>query len=277
LVPLRRKFFANLVLFTFIFSLNAPLWSQERIKDFRSAGQKIALIGASTEFVEPEVKEKTLEQTRRIINRYSRTYGASSIASFKIGRNPNDQFYQPVDESLEKDQKAFLDLLAKDNAIDIMTLASIREVGDEFEVRMQFYDARIETLSKIEETTFSLNASQRALEIIVFRLMNYLDRDGYVHDSPQDFLETPEFLASLQQQTDFDLGGDEDFAISPEELSGGYLAGGSAVAGEKTPFWEAWWFWTLIGGSLLTAGGLSYYFLVVNQDPTRANVSFNLP
>ena len=152
----------------------------------------------------------------------------------------------------------------------------MREVADQYEMHLQLYDIRIETLSGIEQATYSYNSSKRALEVLVFRLMNYLDRDGYVHDVPQEFLETPEALASIQQQKSLEQTGGDQFSVKPEELGGGYLASGGSVAGEKTPFWEKWWFWSLIGGGLITAGGLSYFFLVVNQSPNSADVGFEL-
>jgi hypothetical protein len=51
-------------------------------------------------------------------------------------------------------------------------------------------------------------------------------------------------------------------------------AGTGTVGGEKTPFWETWWFWTIIGGGLVTGGSLAYYFLVIDQPTSKANVTF---
>jgi hypothetical protein len=249
----------------------------QTLRDFRGTPQKLSLIGAFTEFVEPELKERILQDTRRALNKYTRSYGAASIAAFKMGQNPNDLYFQPVQNSIEEDQKKYLNDLAKENSIDIIALSSIREVGDEFEMEIQLYDSRIEELSAIETTRFPYTSSKRALKVLAYRIMNYLDKEGYVQDTPQNFLTAPQEFQSAQQAQVLRDSGEDAFAVSPADLGGGYLAGGQTVGGEKTPFWERWWFWTLIGGGIVVGGGLTYYFLVVNQPPSKADIKFGLP
>lgn len=249
--------------------------AEEKLKNFRGTNQKLALVDAFNEFVEPPVVERLLNDLRKTLNKYSRSYGSSTIASFKGGTNPQNVYYKPTSSLLSDSQKTFLQAVSKDNSIDILVLTSLKGLGEEVEVQLQLYDARIETLSKIEEGAIALNASQRPLELLAFRVMNYLDKDGYVHDTPQDFLAPPLFLKdSSSASTGF---AEEDFSVNPQELGGGNLAGRVSIGGEKTPFWETWWFWTLIGGGLLTGGGLAYYFLVYNVPPDKANIDFDVP
>jgi hypothetical protein len=70
---------------------------------------------------------------------------------------------------------------------------------------------------------------------------------------------------------------EDEFFVDPENLARGQLADDASIGGEQTPFWEKWWFWTAIAAGLTTAGGLSYYFLVVDQPPSRARIRINLP
>jgi hypothetical protein len=267
----------SVISFVLLAGQNTAYSQEAKLQDFRGTTQKLALVGAFTEFVEPDVKEKTLQHARRALNRYTRSYGSASIASFKLANNPHDLFFRPAEAGLEEEQKKYLDQLVKENNIDIVALASIREVGEEFEMDIQLFDKRIEELSGIEKARFPYNGSRKALEILAYKVMNYLDREGYVQDSPQNFLTPPKAIEELAQANLLRESGEETFSINPADLGEGILADGTSIGGEKTPFWEKWWFWTLIGGTVAVGGGLSYYFLVVNQPPTNATVGFDLP
>jgi len=264
-------------LFLSLFSLSIQeTFSEEgaRLKDFRGTNQKVALLGAYTEFLEPSLEEKVLQDLRREINRYSTSYSAASITEFKLPSNPNRTYFRPVKGEIEAAQKRFFEPVSKENEVDIVVLASIREIGEEVEIELQLYDLRIQSFSGIENQRFSLGKLKASLELLVYRVMNYIDRDGFVHPSVQGFLIPPQALEQsnlLSEDSE-----NQDLSIKPMDL-GQNLAGGPSIGGEKTPFWEKWWFWTIIGGSLITAGGLSYYFLVVDQPPKNADITFNVP
>lgn len=256
------------------FPWQGVLAAGDKLKDFRASTQKIALLGVASEFVEPTIEDKWTNQVRKLMNRYSRSYGANSIQSFNLATNTGKQFFKPA-TNLEEAQKKFLQAAGKDNSIDIIALGSLRETGDQFEMELQLFDARIETMSGIEKASFTNATAQAALEQFVYRLMNYLDRDGFVHPQPQDFLEPPTAVKQADQNSE--LSARPEFSVNPNELGNGNLAGMTTVGGEKTPFWETWWFWSIIGGSLVTAGALTYYFLVIDQPTTKANVNFQAP
>lgn len=253
-----------------------------KLKDFRGTPQTLALLGASSEFVDPAQKDTILQLLRRQLNRYTRSYGEASIGGFKLAANTNDQFFRPVlGQAMGEQQKQFLKSASKDNSIDIIALCSLREVGDgaTTEIELQLFDSRIEVISAVERAQVTKSQS-KSLEDLAYRMMNYLDKDGFVHPSAQDLLEKPLSLVAAQAATAPGLvagGPVQEFSVNPTDLSAGSLAGAPTIAGDKTPFWERWWFWALVGGGVATAGGLSYYFLVVNQDPNQASIRFKLP
>ena len=248
-----------------------------KLKDFRGTPQTVALLGAFSEFVDPELKLRIVSQTRRVINKFSRSYGDSSVSNFKLALNPNDQFFRPITGVINENQKQFFKSAQKDNSVDIFALAALTETGEGLDLEMQLFDARIETLSGLEKVVFKRGQEERALEDLVYRLMNYVDREGFVHPDAQDVLEKPLLLQTNNFAAGQDSGGRE-FSINPDDLSGsGTLAGKVAIGGDKTPFWESWWFWTIVGGGIASAGGLSYYFLVVDEPPSRGNVIFRAP
>lgn len=266
--------------FAFVLGIQLDLSSQEvaRVKDFRGTPQSLALLGATSEFVDPAVKEQSLMQLRRYLNRYTRSFGESSISNFKLGQNLNDQFFRPVTGSMSDPQKNFLKAASKDNGIDIIALASLREVGDgNNEIEVQLFDQRIETLSATEKAQFNRSTQQRMLDDLAYRVMNYLDKEGFVHPEPQGFLERPAGFEAMGGNTSPQGRAAEEFSVNPSDLTGKSLAGAPSIAGDQTPFWEKWWFWTLVGGGLATAGGLSFYFVAVDKDPSQGNITFQLP
>jgi len=254
--------------------------SAQRLKDFRGTPQTIALMGASAEFVDSTFKDQILQQLRKNFNRYSRSYGEASVGSFKLGQNLNDQFHRPVAGTMSDAQKEFLKNAAKDNSVDIFALASIREGSEpgNYELEGQLYDARIEVLSAVEKTSFNRNTQIKNLEDFTYRLASNIDKEGFAHPSVQDLLEKPVGMSGGMGLSSSSISaGAQDFSLSPTDLTGGTLGGRPIIGGERTPFWERWWFWGLVLGGVTTASGLSYYFLVVDQDPSRANVTFRFP
>lgn len=254
-----------------------PAWAQDKVEDFRASNRRVALISFFNEFIEPSVEEELLKEARRQINRYAITLGPSEITQLKLLSNPNNQYLRPSDGPMAETQAEFLKQAAEDNRIDIFMLALVREAFEGIEMELQLYDQAINTKSAVERSTFVLKERQSAVSELVYRVMNYIDRDGFVHPEPQDFLQKPVQLQNQDSQQDLGFGASDAFFVTPEELGGARLAGEVAIGGEKTPFWERWWFWTLIFGGLGVAGGLSYYFLVVDQPPSRADVEFFLP
>lgn len=248
----------------------------QKLKDFRGTMQKIALIGVNSEFMEQATEDKYTNQIRKLMNRYSRSYGESSIKAFNLPQGNNKTYLKPT-TALDDNQKKFLQAAGKNNQVDIIVLGALRESGDQVEAELQLYDVRIETMSGIEKASFTSASAAGVLEGLVFKIMNYLDRDGFVHPSAQDFLESPISVQQAQDSVQLQAAGKEEFSVNPNELSGGFLAGDQTIGGEKTPFWETWWFWTIIGGTAITAASLGYYFLVVDQPTSKANIGFSTP
>ncbi len=252
-----------------------------KVRDFRTSNQKAALLGVLSEFVDETQENRILEEMRKSINRYTRSYGSSSIASFNLGQNPGKKFFKPIppETPMDENQKKFLQSSGKDNAFEIVVLGVLRVEGEEVGSELQLYDLRTDTRSQIIST--KMNAKNEILEIEkqIFKLMNFLDQEGFVGATSQDFLEMPANLQNdAQAKASANLNPEaQDQAVNPNDLSGGFLAGGEVVGGEKTPFWESWWFWSIIGGTVLTAGGLSYYFIAVDKPKENANVGFQLP
>jgi hypothetical protein len=244
-----------------------------KVKDFRSMNQKAALVGFYSENVDETTEAKLTQEFRKAINKYTKTYGASSVAVFNLPKNEGKRFFIPASKSFDENQKKFLTAVGKDNSVDIIVLGSLKKPAEEVEAELQLYDVRIDTASAVEKAQFTVNDSTKGIDALVFRLMNYMDRDGYVHTSSQDFLEAPSVSDTLIAKP----APKNEFSINPSDLSGGMLAGDVSIGGEKTPFWETWWFYALLGGGLLTAGSLTYYFTVVDQPPKHANVGFQLP
>lgn len=264
----------------FEMSVEAAVANQSRLENFRSdvLRQRVALLGSFSEFVDPAQEERLTEQTRKVLNRYTRSYGASSIANFNLPANPNRVYFKPTsNKELDAAQKSFLETASRQNNIEIIALMGLKDLGEEVEVELQLFDARIQTLSAIERSKVLPSRGEAALEDLVYRTMNYLDAEGFVHDSPQNILMPP--LSAQKDETLVKLkaAGQDEVSVNPADLSRGQLAGSVAVGGEQTPFWETWWFYTLVGGGLLTAGGLSYYFLVVNQPAKKATIGFTFP
>jgi len=252
-------------------------FGQEKLKNFRGTSQKLALIAFHNEYVELSVADNLLQRTRSTLSKYSRTFDSSSIDDFKLVSNPDNKYFKPAEPNMGDAQKAYLEKTEKDNKIDIIVLAAVRRAEDGLEMALQLFDGRIHTLSAVERSDFTLKDRRAAIEDLVYRTMNYLDRDGYVHPEPQDFLEKPVSLSNREHLQAGSNISDKDFFITPDDLGGAPLAGQASIGGEKTPFWEKWWFWTLVFGPMVAAGGLSYYFLVVDQPPSRANVHVSLP
>ncbi|MDB5038378.1 MAG: hypothetical protein JWQ35_1906 [Bacteriovoracaceae bacterium] len=263
--------------FFLITGMSSQTFSADKLKDFRGTNQSLALVGVSSEFVDNVTEEKILEDLRKRFNRYSKSYGRNSIEAFKIGSNPGKQFFKPVGDNAPEQQKKFLKDTCKDNTVDVLVIGTLRQMGEETEAELQLYDSRIEAFSKPEKGHFKATGEMSAMDDLVYRLMNYMDREGYVYNTPQDFLTPPTTLqASAKKSFPTGLGMDDN-SLNPADLASGNLAGEISTGGEKTPFWEKWWFWTLIGGSLATAGSLTYYFVVVDQPPSNANIGFQMP
>lgn len=248
--------------------------AQDRIKSFTSTS---AFIGIYNEYVEPSVEESILKESRVISGRYTSAYRDSDIQNFKLLSNPNNQYLKTSPGELSEGQKQFLRKAAEDNRIDIIVLNVLRESPDGLELEIQLYDSRIDQLSAVETARFAIRDRKKSLEDVLYRAFNYLDRDGFVHPEPQELLEKPGFLVSQSQVMGSSSVVEEEFATPPEFLGRGELADDASIGGDQTPFWEKWWFWTAIGGGIITASSLTYYFLVVDQPPNRARLRFNLP
>jgi hypothetical protein len=251
-------------------------FSQNQLESFRGTNQRVALLGWYVDFVEPSVNDRVLSEMRRLINRYSRSFDETAISGFNLLKNPNNQYLNIVEARMDAPQKEFLQKTAKDNGIDILLLGQLRETPSALELQLQLYDARINILSAIESQKFIVPRRERALENLAYRIMNYLDRDGFVHPSPQDFLKKPVGSGS-EGFSSSALDSKSSQALSFQDLAPGRLAGPISIGGEKTPFWEKWWFWTSVFGGLALAGGLSYYFLVVNQPVNSFVADFYVP
>jgi len=247
------------------------------LKNFQGTSQRVALVGIFNEFVEPSVEDSVVKDAREVIGKYSASYKVNEISNFKTLSNPSNQYFKTSPGELSETQKQFLQKASQDNSIEIIVLNTLRQNQEGMEMEVQLYDSRIETLSAIETARFTVRDRRKGLEDLLYRSFNYLDRDGFVHPDPQDILEKPATLASLQQESFGPKTIEEEMATDPEFLARGELADDASIGGEQTPFWEKWWFWTSIGGGIITASALSYYFLVVDQPPNRASVRFNIP
>lgn len=256
--------------------LNFPsfILSQTRLKDFKGSNQRLALIDLHIESVDSSVADQLKTQLREGLSQYSEIFSAEEIQDFRSMDNPGNQYFKPSETDLSAVQKEFLLRTAKDNQVDIVVLASARETFEGIEVYLQLFDARIQEKSGVELEVLSVRNRQEKLDELVFRTMNHLDRDGFVNPEPQDFLEKPINLGGSVGLARSPIFESEDF-VRPEDLAAGFLEDQRSIGGDRTPFWEKWWFWTLIGGGMVTAGGLTYYFLVVDQPPNRVNLNFN--
>jgi len=263
--------------FSFMLGISQVSAQTTPLKNFQGTSQRVALVGIFNEFVEPSVEDSVVKDAREIIGKYSATYKVNEIANFKTLSNPSNQYFKTSPGELSETQKQFLQKACQDNAMEIVVLNTLRQNQEGLEMEVQLYDSRIETLSAIETARFSVRDRRKGLEDLFYRIFNYLDRDGFVHPDPQDMLEKPSTVASLQQEAFGPKSIEEEMATDPEFLGRGELADDASIGGEQTPFWEKWWFWTAIGGSIITASALSYYFLVVDQPPNRAKVRFNMP
>ncbi|PIR23633.1 MAG: hypothetical protein COV44_01545 [Deltaproteobacteria bacterium CG11_big_fil_rev_8_21_14_0_20_45_16] len=273
-----RKILLTLAGALLFFSNFENLMAQQRLKDFKGGPQKLALIGFATESVEASVEDSIKKQTQKSLSRYSRLAGQAEIQSFKMLSNPGNQYFRTTESSLEPAQQEFLNRIAVDNKVDIIVLGMLKESFEGIEMELQLYDSRIQTNSGIERASFALKNRVTAIEDLSFKIMNYLDRDGFVRPGPQDFLEKPSFLQTKQEKNALSFE-DEDskFFLTPEQLNPTSLAGTISIGGEKTPFWERWWFWTIIFGGMALGGGLGYYFLVYDQPPDRTSIQFTFP
>jgi len=242
------------------------------IENFRQTNQRAALLGTFNEFVDANWEEAINRELRRNINRLTTSYNSADIGNFRLANNPNGQFFRPARE-LTEPHRNFLTQAAADNQIDILVLALMRESGVGIEVELQLFDARIMVLSAIERASFSFAQRVSAIEDLTYRAFDHLDREGFVHPNRQGFLQSPVGLRA-SQASDFQSGSADDFFILPRDLTGPSLAGRASIGGDKTPFWEEWWFWTLVFGGIAAAGGISYYFMVVERPPSKAQVTF---
>ncbi|TVQ78139.1 MAG: hypothetical protein EA369_07750 [Bradymonadales bacterium] len=243
------------------------------LENFRQTNQRAALLGIQNEFVDTNLEEAVNRELRRNINRYTTSYALSDVSNFRLANNPGGQFFRP-NARLEEPQTNFLTRAAEENEIDLIVLAAIREGSVGLDLELQIFDARIMTLSGVESASFSFNQRVSAIEDLVYRIFDYLDREGFVHPTRQGFLQRPTALGGTRSPADFDLAGGDDFFLLPRDLSGPSLAGRVSVGGDKTPFWEEWWFWTLVFGGIALASGMSYYFLVERRPPSRSSVVF---
>lgn len=266
----------NILICLFLFLISRSTVAQDQLRDFKASTQKLALLGLFNEFVEPSVEEALVKDLNKLLARYTRTYGPSSVAGFRFLSNPNNQYFKTADQNLDETQKEYLQKVGEDNQVDLLAFGVVRESVEGVELELQIYDTRIQTLSGIERESFPVNRRDKPLEAIVYRTMNYLDREGFVHPSPQDFLQKPVFLQSNQEKSAFS-DTEEDFFLTPADLGGQPLAGRVSIGGEKTPFWEKWWFWGVVLGGIASAGGMSYYFLVLDQPTTGADIAFKAP
>lgn len=260
-----------------LFMMNPSVRAQSKIKDFRASNQKVAFLGFFSEFVDDTASQSVTNELRKALNEYSRSYGESSIANFNLQDNANDRYFNVAGEKLEERQKEFLKAAAKENGIDIIILGSISESGSHIDMSLQAYDARIDTLSAVEASRFTPRDLKSSVAKAAYRVMNYLDRDGFVHPAPQDFLEAPLGATNADENVNFVEQNQDEFALNPGDLGSGRLAGEVSIGGDRRPFWETWWFWTAMIGTVVGGGLLAYYLIEVNREPTRANVTFQLP
>ncbi len=269
------KSFSIVAILVLINTLLSQATQGAALKDFRSSNQKAALLGVSMEGVDSETENRLSEDLRKAINKMTRSFGALSIVNFRLGDSNGGQFYAPVSGTLADNQKKFFKEACASNEFDIPVLARMEARGVDIALSMQLFDCRIETLSSIEQETMAMVGDAEKIQQIVYRLFDHLDRDGFVHSSRQGFLVAPERFAPMMPQSSDSLK--DDIALDPSLLSSGRLAGTMVIGGDKRPFWETPWFWGVLSSSLIVAGGLSYYFLVVDKPPTSANVQFAIP
>lgn len=255
---------------------SSSLFSQTKFKDFKGSAQRLALIEIYNESAEPSVAEGMKKELIKAYERYTEVLDENQTRNFKLLDNPGNQYFKPSAGDLSEIQAEFLARTGEDNEVDIIVLSSVRESFEGIEISVQLFDARIREKSEIEREVFSLKNRRAKLEELVYRSMNYLDRDGFVNPQPQDFLEKPDTLQKNELAGINPIFDNEAF-VKPEDLAPGYLEDDFSIGGDRKPFWEKWWFWTVIGGSLVTAGSLTYYFVVVDQPESEGNIDFNLP
>lgn len=261
----------------FLLIVQPVLLGQSSLKDFKATNQQVALVGVFNEFVEPPIEKQLLEEIRKKISRYSLTFSQRNIDNFQLLNNPNNQYFKTVSGELPEAQKNFLDQLGKDNSAEIIVLGNLRESYEGVEIDLQLYDTRINSLSGIVSNEFRLQEREQPLGELVYNLMNHLDREGFVWKNPQDFLQKPSGIGSAaNNQDDFLPPSADSSFVSPEGLGATPLAGEVSIGGNKTPFWEKWWFWTVLGGGLATIGGLSYFIFILESDPVTADVTFKI-
>lgn len=268
-----KKNFIGIVLFIF-YSFTA--WAQvQKVSDFKDTKQRLAIVGFQNEFLDLSTEERIRNEVTSIVSRYSNVFSSREVKEMKIPENPNRRFFRPTRSELDESQLEFLKNLVKENNIDILMLGVVRESAEGFELELQLFDGRIQTLSGVEVEGFPITQRREKISKLIHSLMNYLDRDGFVHPAPQNFL-APYQETGVKTAGIFLPPDEEEFSLSPGTLGAGSLVGPVSIGGEQTPFWEKWWFWTIIGGALITGGSLSYYFLVVDQPPTKARLQFPL-
>lgn len=261
----------------FLMGLAANVSAQqaEKIADFRGLNMKLALIDLDSSLGDKSLDTRVIEGLRKAFNRYVRTFGFSTVSSFKIPKEASRVTYREISKpaDLSEVDRKLIQQIAKDNSVDLLVLGSIKQPGSQVELALQIYDVRIETFSAIETASTNPSTLQPALDAIAHRLMNYLDRDGYIHPTSQDLL-MPMRLEGVPAPT---RPADDVFSVNPTDLSSGQFAGQISIGGEKTPFWETWWFWTLVGGGLIGGGLATYYLVTSSQSPTQMELTFTLP
>lgn len=268
--------FLRLLLVTLLLFLPPSfLHSQTSLRDFKGSGQRLALIELYNESAEPSIVEGLKRELIEELRRYSEVFDDNQTRNFRLLDNPGNQYFKPASGRFQEIQREFLVRTGQDNSVDVLVLGGVRESFEGIEVSLQLFDVRIQEASSVELEVFGLRDRRQRLQSLVHRTLNYMDRDGFVNPQPQDFLERPAHLEDSRAAGASIF--DSDSFVRPEDLAPGFLEDDRSIGGDRTPFWEKWWFWTIIGGGLVTAGGLTYYFVVVDQPANQGTIDFKLP
>lgn len=153
-----------------------------------------------------------------------------------------DPFAEVPVDSITDEKKDHYRRLSDEIGADVLFLGSLKQFkDDQYSVTGQFFDARTESFSRVEEASFNkLGRSSKYLSKVISNLV-------------KGSLSNSDVIAYSYQAEIPPIAHEEEQPVY-EEKKGGSIFG-------------KWWFWTIIGAATISTGSVLMFTDLVKKDP----------
>ncbi|MFH1727460.1 MAG: PEGA domain-containing protein [Pseudomonadota bacterium] len=149
----------------------------------------------------------------------------------------------------------FLSSLSENMKVGYLLLASTEVKDDEITIAIQIINTKLSILSKIVSMTMPVKKLSKEINLLTYTMGTCINYLGQMED--QCIIKSS----------------DNIFLPLATKSQINYMKGDvSSLIIDSTPIYEKWWFWTIIGGTLVTIGAaIATYFLVFKDNTPNDN------